>query len=154
MLNPKAICQTFNIGDTLPNFQFKGLVNNDISLNQLRGTYVFVVFWASWNAESRKLNRELLPVYSRYKDKNFSVGRRFNVVSVSIDANPKPYELAIKKDNPAWFYHYCDYKGWQTAPVKICRVAQIPSNFLLDPKGVVIQKNIGIKELELLLNKL
>lgn len=151
-----AKCQTPDVGDTFPDFSFYNILANEklITLQNLRGNYVLVLFWASWNPESRRINRELLSVYSRYKEKIFLYAKRFHIVSVSIDTNPKPYELALKKDNPAWFYHYCDFNGWKSQPVVKCNIKQIPTIFLLDANGIVVKKNFSVKELEIFLKNM
>lgn len=155
LLNPNLKAQSLEIGDTMPNFKVLTSHDDFVYFNQINEGYVFVNIWASWNSESRKINRDLLPVYSRYKDKRYNNGiRRFNIISISIDNNRRYYELAIKKDNPAWQYKHCDFLGWDSPVIELLLIKRIPANFLVDPNGRIIGKNLSSKELELLLRSL
>ena len=98
----KAQQYSLHIGDTFPNFQYKGMFQKENKLNGLKGSYVLVHFWASWNSESRELQLEFIPIYSKFKEKKFNKGKKFYIVSVSLDKEEKLYELAIKKDNLPW----------------------------------------------------
>lgn len=147
----KAQQYSLHIGDTFPNFQYKGMFQKENKLNGLKGSYVLVHFWASWNTESRELQLEFIPVYSKFKEKKFNKGKKFYIVSVSLDKEEKLYELAIKKDNLPWSSNYCDYLGWQSELINRCGIQQIPSNFLLNPEGKIVAINISATELEQLL---
>lgn len=147
--------QNLNIGDTIPNFKFHLVNNEELEFYQINDGYVFINFWASWNNESRRINRELLPIYSRYREKRFKNGvRRFNILSVSIDNDKSYFELALKKDNPSWTYKTCDFLGWNSPLVKLLNIKRIPANFLIEPGGRIIGKNLTTKELDLLLRSL
>lgn len=147
--------QNFEIGDTIPNFNLHATHDEHLDFYQINDGYVFIHFWASWNNESRRVNRELLPIYSRYREKRFKNGiRRFNIITISIDNHKSYYELAIKKDNPSWTFKTCDFLGWKSPLIELMQVKRIPSNFLVEPGGRIIGKNLTTKELELLLRSL
>ena len=145
------ILPKFEIGDTLPNFSFKSNFKRNYSLSDLKGSYVLVFFWSSWNKESREIQKDMFPIFNKFKDKKFSKGRKFYVVSVSIDDSKKLWEFALKKDNPPWNYHQCDFRGWNSTVVQACRVNAIPFNYLLNSDGVIVGKNMNAQELERLL---
>lgn len=150
-LNQNVLAQDFKIGDTIPNFTFNGLIGNKTKITDLRGGYVLITFWTSWNEESRNYNTMLIGTYIKFRDKKFNQGKRFNVVDISLDTDHKRYDLAMKKDNFAWYYHYVDFKGWQSDLVSHLKIFQVPGNILVDPNGVIIEKNLSIKQLEHLL---
>ncbi|MFY8019972.1 MAG: TlpA family protein disulfide reductase [Bacteroidia bacterium] len=144
----KAQQLSLSIGDTFPNFQYKGMFQKENKLSGLKGSYVLIHFWASWNTESREMQLEFIPVYSKFKEKKFSKGKKFYIVSISLDKEEKLFELATKKDNLPWSSSYCDFKGWQSELISRCGIQQIPSNFLLNPEGKIIAININAAELE------
>ena len=141
----------FEIGDTLPNFFFKGNFKKPYYLADLKGSYVMIIFWASWNPKSRELQQEMVAPYLKFKDKKFKKGRKFYMISVSIDDSKKLWELALKKDNIPWTYHSCDQMVWKSALVESCRVFTIPFNYLLNSEGIIVAKNINGQDLERLL---
>lgn len=144
----------FGIGDTFPNFGYQGQFTKKYELKDLRGSYVLVNYWASWNEESRKLQLDLVDTYARYRDRKFKKGRKIYVVSISLDEEIHIWEIALKKDNLPWKAHVCDGKGWRSPYVMDAGVNQIPANFLLDPNGRIIAKNIKKDQLEEILKGL
>ena len=53
---------------------------------------------------------------------------------------------AIKKDQLNW-YHVSDLKFWQSFPASVYGVKSIPANFLIDPQGKIIAKNLRGQDL-------
>lgn len=143
--------KSFEIGDTLPDFSYHGAFQKPYHLNDLKGSYVMVHFWASWNAESRTLQREMAAPYIKYKDKKFKTGRKFYIISISLDETRKYCDLALKKDNLPWKSLVCDEKGWNSPIIGKCGAKTIPCNFLLNPYGIIVAKNINATDLERLL---
>ncbi|MBC7384372.1 MAG: redoxin domain-containing protein [Bacteroidia bacterium] len=143
--------KSFEIGDTLPDFSYQGTFQKPYHLIELKGSYVLIHFWASWNPESRILQRDMAPSYLKYKDKKFKKARKFYIISISLDETKKLYELALKKDNLPWKAHECDFQGWQSPIIKKCKITSIPSNFLLNGEGIIIAKNRSAQDLEQLL---
>jgi peroxiredoxin len=144
----------FAIGDTLPDFSYPGQFTKSYSLKELRGSYVFVHCWASWNEESRKMQLEMIDHYVRFKDKRFKKGRRFHIISISLDEDQKIWELTLKKDNLPWKSQVCDFKSWDSPLVQKLKVNSIPSNFLLSPSGTILHMNVNPSELKSILNDL
>lgn len=145
---PSANAQkSFAIGDTLPNFSYPGQFTKSYQLKELKGSYVFIHFWSSWNEESRKMQLEFIDPYIRFKDKRFKKGKRFQIISISLDHDKAMWELALKKDNLPWKMQVCEAKGWDSQLVQDLRVNIIPQNYLLDPNGIILKINITPDEL-------
>jgi len=89
----------------------------------------------------------LVRVYNKYKSKGF------NIFAVSLDQKKESWTSAIAKDGLTWI-HVSDLKFWDSAPAKLYAVRTIPSNFLIDPKGNIIARNLEGAELEEKLNEL
>ncbi len=142
---------TLNVGDTFPNFQYRGMFQKENRLSGLKGSYVLIHFWSSWNVESREMQLEFIPIYSKYKEKKFKKGKKFYIISFSLDEEQRLFDLATKKDNLPWSSDYCDFKVWNSELVIKCGIKRIPSNFLLNPEGKIIAINVNVEELEQLL---
>lgn len=137
------------IGRMAPEFTQNDTLGNPVSLRSFRGQYVLVDFWASWCGPCRAENPNVVKAFNKYKHKNFTV------LGVSLD-NPGKKQAwldAIHKDGLTW-PHVSDLKGWENEASNLYGVSAIPSNFLIDPQGKIIGKNIRGEKLEEILSGL
>jgi peroxiredoxin len=122
------------------------IVQNDttgkpVSLSSFRGKYVLLDFWASWCKPCRLENPNVVKAYKKFSNKNFTV------FSVSLDKEKDPWLQAIKKDELTWT-HVSDLQFWSNSAAQLYHVQGIPQNFLIDPTGKIVGKNLRGAELE------
>ena len=86
-------------------------------------------------------------VYKKYK------GKDFEIVGYSLDSEQKELEDVVKKENILWPNVFGENAN-QIKLDKIYAIRAIPRNFLIDPNGVIIQKNLRGEELEAELKKI
>ena len=131
------------VGTTAVDFTQPDTNGNPVALSSFRGKYVLVDFWASWCGPCRNENPNVVEAYKKFSPKNFTV------LGVSLDQpNGKQKWLdAIAKDNLTWT-HVSDLKFWNNEAAVAYHVQAIPTNFLIDPQGKIIGKNLRGPALE------
>jgi len=112
-----------------------------ISLSSFKGKYVLVDFWASWCLPCRKENPNVVQVYNKYKDKNFTI------LGVSLDKDKGDWMGAVESDKLAWT-QVSDLREWSSAAVATFNFSGIPFNVLVDPEGKIIAQSLRGDSLE------
>jgi peroxiredoxin len=135
------------IGGTAPNFLQSDTGGRRVSLSNFRGKYVLLDFWASWCVPCRAENPSVVKALQKFKDKNLIV------IGVSLDEKKDAWLTAIKQDKLNWT-HLSDLQGWKNPiSVSYC-VPLIPTNYLIDPNGRIVDKDLHGNDLMTTLNKL
>ncbi len=133
-----------DINNEAPDFTAKQPSGEELSLRSLRGKYVLVDFWASWCGPCRRENPNLVKAYETYKNKNFTI------LGYSLDGGANALDswtAAIEKDGLVW-NQVSDLGGWNSLVVQLYGISAVPTNFLINPEGVIIAKNLRGEELQ------
>jgi thiol-disulfide isomerase/thioredoxin len=130
------------IGAMAPELEFPDPTGKMRKLSDLRGKVVLIDFWASWCGPCRRENPNVTRIYSEYHDKGFEI------FSVSLDSDAASWMRAIEADKLVWPNHVSDLKKWQSQAAAIYGVRSIPSTFLLDKEGRIVQRDLRGADLE------
>ena len=131
-----------NVGDVAPDFTIESTsdVQHNFDLTDLKGKYVLLSFWASYDAQSRMQNVSLNNILR-------SDAPNVKMVSVSFDEYRSVFEETIRKDQIVTPTCFVETKGEDSGLFKKYRLNRGFTNYLLDGNGVIIAKNISAAEL-------
>ena len=138
-----------NVGDIAPNFKIQSMSAGQplAELSDMKGKYVLLSFWASYDAHSRMQNASLSNVL-RSASRNENV----EMVSVSFDEYQSIFKETVRKDQIVTPTCFVETKGESSGLFKKYRLGRGFTNYLLDENGVIIAKNISAAELSAYLN--
>lgn len=114
---------------------------NMVKLSDYKGKYVLLDFWASWCAPCRAENPNVLKAYQAFHPKGLEI------LAVSLDSNKDSWLKAVKDDQLPW-KQVSDLKGWKNEAAAQYKVQAVPTNFLIDPNGKIVAKNLRGAELQ------
>jgi thiol-disulfide isomerase/thioredoxin len=106
-----------------------------------KNKYTLIDFWASWCGPCRAEMPNVVKAYSTYHAKGFEV------VGVSLDNNKQAWVKAIATLKMPW-PQMSDLKGWDSAGAAAYNIKAIPSNVLVDSKGVIVAKDLRGEDLQ------
>ncbi|QEC42480.1 thiol-disulfide isomerase/thioredoxin [Pseudobacter ginsenosidimutans] len=121
------------IGKKVANFVLPDPAGKDFSLEELKGKYVLIDFWASWCAPCRKSFPRMREVYAAYRDQSFEI------YSVSIDEDKAAWLKAVQEESNPW-KQSLDNKNISQSRFA---VTGVPSTFLIGPDGTIIASEVG-----------
>jgi len=130
------------VGLQAPDFTLETPEGKSVSLSSLKGKVVLIDFWASWCSPCRQLNPEMVKLYKKFKDKNFTI------LGVSLDRDKASWEKAIKIDKLTWT-HVSDLKYWDSPVAKLYNVQSIPYSVLINKEGKIVAKGLEVDSLRL-----
>ncbi|HEV2488517.1 MAG TPA: TlpA disulfide reductase family protein [Candidatus Acidoferrales bacterium] len=124
--------------DPAPLFLVQDLSGGIISMPALKGKVVFLNFWATWCGPCRQEIPELVTLQSKYKDQLLVIGASEDEASPAQIANfakQVGINYPVIMSSPQLEQ---EYGG----------VAALPTSFVIDEQGRVVQKHVGLYPLE------
>lgn len=143
---PMALTAQPTVGSTSPDIQLPDMQGQQQSLHSLRGKYVLVDFWASWCGPCRISNRNLRPLYQKFRSKGFEI------FGVSIDDKADAWQRAVVADKINWMQVH-QAGGWRAPIARQWGIEAIPASFLINPEGRIIAIDPDEKQLKRFLQK-
>jgi peroxiredoxin len=129
-----------NPGDIAPDFKIKTTSDQTIGLDELRGKYVLLSFWASYDAQSRMLNVHLSNALQ-------AASSDMEMVSVSFDEYLSIFTETVREDQIVTPTCFVETKGEKSRLYKKYGLSRGFTTYLLDDKGVIVAKDISAAEL-------
>ena len=134
-----AATPTGNVGSTpgatAPDFTLKNLAGGNLTISDLRGKAVIIDFWDTWCPPCRRALPHLEELSNEYADNLVVVGVAFGregeaKVQAYIKENNLTFEMVLFEETSTILQ---DFGGIQS----------IPTTFLVDANGVIVEKWVG-----------
>ncbi len=121
--------------DAAPDFQLTGLDGKPLSLESARGKVVLLNFWATWCGPCRAEIPDLIALQERYAGK-------LQIIGLMVDED----DAGVVKQVVA--RTGINYPVAMTSPetrIKYGGITALPTSFVLDTQGRVVQKHEGLR---------
>lgn len=117
-------------GSKAPLFSIKSIKGTNISLSDLKGKYVFIDFWGNWCSPCRGEIPNIIALSESFPESKLVVIGLANdseeTLKAFIEKNKIPYENAVADDGL----------------LKKYGINSFPTTLLINPDGVIVQKNL------------
>jgi len=126
-------------------------INNEeetVSTKNYRGQFLLVDFSASWCGACKMKNEILKSNYSKLKNLN-----SFEILTLSIDDFPAAWEQSVIRDNYPWPEGIWENKYSRIKWIDYYRISLLPTSFLVNKEGIIIDINPSLKNITNALNK-
>ncbi|QKS71049.1 thiol-disulfide oxidoreductase ResA [Paenalkalicoccus suaedae] len=125
-------------GDFAPNFVLEDLDGNRLELSDLQGQGVYVNFWATYCTYCRDKMGYLQEVHDEYAEKGVQI------VNINVDETT----LQVERHKQRYGLDYPLYIDRNMLVGNAYGVAVLPSVFLIDETGEVVEHEVGGKTRE------
>lgn len=129
------------IGGILSTIEMPNSSNELINLNDVRGVYTLIDFWASWCPPCRTESKLLNNLYYTYNSKGFEI------YGISLDSRKERWLKALEKDHRIWV-NVSTLEGLRSSVAQDYGINALPRNILIDSSGEIIAVNIHGKKLK------
>ena len=120
-------------GKPSPMFTYPDINGKNVSLNSLKGKYVYIDVWATWCGPCKVQIPYLKEIEEKYK------GKDITFVGLSIDTQEnKSKWLQMVKERGLGGYQVLADNDWKSDFIKGYFITGIPRFILIDPKGNIV----------------
>jgi thiol-disulfide isomerase/thioredoxin len=141
-----AVVRLTSVGKPI---QFRGQALNEkpFSIDQLKGKMVLIHYWATWCEPCKAEFTELQKLHEKYAKDGFEI------VSVSLDESRDVVADYLKQNRLPWVHLY-EEGGIEASPLAAqLGVIALPTMILIDRDGNVVDRGVGLPQVERELRK-
>jgi hypothetical protein len=128
-------------GEMMPDFTMPDVSGTPVSLSQYRGKYVLLTVGSSLLEDYKEMLPKKKELYKAYSPK------KLEIVDILLDTS-KDAPLKVMTNNDVMWTLLSDGKAWNSPVLEILGVDNICQNYLIDPQGKIVARNIFGNEME------
>ena len=122
--------------DLAPAFALNDLDGKPVSLDEAKGKIVLLNFWATWCGPCRAEIPDLVDLQKRYRDK-------LEIIALATDEDDAD---AVRRFVVSSGINYRVAMATDEVRIKYGGVAALPTSFVIDSQGRVVQKHVGLND--------
>jgi thiol-disulfide isomerase/thioredoxin len=132
-------------GDKAADFSLKSVDGKTIKLSDYKGKVVIIDFWATWCPPCRRGIPDLVSIQKEFKDKVVIIG-------ISLDGEKTINDVpGFIKD---YGINYPVVYGNEKVVVDYGNIQSIPTAFVIDKNGKIVDSHVGLVPIETYTNKI
>jgi thiol-disulfide isomerase/thioredoxin len=129
-----------------PEFTLQGIDGKNVKLSDYKGKVVVLDFWATWCGPCRMGVPDLVALQKEFKDKVVVIGISLDRVS-GTEKDVKAFMKEMKINYPVIF-------GTEAVTKDYGNIQAIPTSFVIDKKGNIVDKHVGLVPKETYVSKI
>ncbi len=122
------------VGEQAPSFSLKNAEGKDVTLADMKGKIIILNFWATWCPPCRAEIPDFIRVYKKYQSKDVEI------VGISLDHKGWDVVRPFVKNNNI---NYPVLLGDQKIAKAYGNISSIPTTFIIDKKGKIVDQHVG-----------
>lgn len=122
--------------DPAPEFHLKTLDGQPLFLASAQGKVVLLNFWATWCGPCRAEIPDLIALQTKYKD-------RLQIIGLVVDSDDEAELRSIVRGEGI---NYPVALSSDEVRMQYGGIAALPTSFILDTQGRVVQKHVGLRD--------
>lgn len=131
------------IGNPISDFELPNENGKLLQTKNYKGKILFIDFWASWCEPCRKQIPEIKNIYNQFKNYNFKI----LAVSLDSEKDKQKWLKAIVMEKSTWD-NVIETGEFDGKVAKMYNIQSLPSNILVNEKGIIIEQNISPEQLK------
>jgi len=135
------------VGNFIEDFTLNDPKDQPFKFSSLKGKYVLIDFWGSWCGPCHAAFKELRKLYAAYHDKGFEI------LGLATENSKTAWLKDLEKEKLPWL-QVIDEQENKSVSLKQFAISKYPTTVLVDPAGKIVGRDLNIKALEAILDKL
>lgn len=127
------ILVTLGRGKPSPKFNYPDINGKNVSLDNLKGKYVYIDVWATWCGPCKVQIPYLKEIEENYKDKNIA----FVGLSIDTQKNKDKWKKMVGERDLKGYQLLAD-NDWKSTFIEEYKITGIPRFILIDPEGNIV----------------
>jgi len=140
-----AVLRRLKLPGRIPEISGPTIDGGFLDLKDYKGKVVLVAFWATDRKRCKEILPKLKTLGERYKKHGFEI------IGVNLDAEEPPVDAYLEQAKLTWpqiFYPNRNKRRWENPTAKFYAVRRLPTLWLIDAGGKVVETRVDPAQLE------